>query len=112
MECWASQYSATPFLAFFIGKQCAAARSEQAKARRRRTPETYAVSTLRIPDDRERRDAKLIATALSSVEKFRQPQRHARPDVHESETDTNDDHIRHHAREDLVERHVWRRYPL
>jgi hypothetical protein len=61
MECWVSQYSATPFLAFFNGKPCAVARSEQVKARGRRTPETYAVSTLRIPDDRERRDAKLIA---------------------------------------------------
>jgi hypothetical protein len=82
MECWAFQYSANSLLPFFTRKSCAAARSEQAKARGRRTPETYAVSTLRMTDDRERRNAKFIATALSTVEKFRQPQRHPRPDVH------------------------------
>src|SRR3989338_751650 len=41
----------------------AGARSKQAKARERRTPEAYVVSTLRMADDRERRDAPLIAPA-------------------------------------------------
>jgi len=34
------------------------------------------------------------------------PERHARPDVHEHQADDDDDHVRHHAREDLVQRYV------
>src|SRR6266446_10696919 len=43
---------------------------------------------------------------LLAVQELRQPERHPWPDVHEDETDTDDDHIRHRAGEDLVERHV------
>ena len=54
----------------------------------------------------------LIVAALITVEKLRQPERHARPDVHEGETDTDNDHVRHHASEDLIQRHVLGRYSL
>src|SRR5262245_65353639 len=47
-----------------------------------------------------------------AIQKLRQPKRHARPDVHEREADADDDHVGHHAGEDLIERDVFRRHGL
>src|SRR5262249_19612134 len=47
-----------------------------------------------------------------AVEELREPEGHARPDVHEDEADADDDHVRHHPREDLVQRHVLGRHAL
>src|SRR3970282_251661 len=73
-----------------------AMRSEQPKARRRRASEAYAVRTLRMPEDGDRRHATLIVAPLFAVEELRQPKRHARPDVHAGQAQYDDQHIRHH----------------
>src|SRR2546428_10577900 len=44
------------------------------------------------------------------IQKLRQPEGHAGPDVHEDETDADDDHVRHHPGEDLVQRDVLGRH--
>src|SRR5665213_3832778 len=46
------------------------------------------------------------------VEIFRQPKRHARPDVHEDHTHNHDQHVGHHTAEYLVERDVLGRDAL
>src|SRR3982750_2915239 len=47
--------------------------------------------------------------AAAAVQVIRQPQRHAWPHVHDDHAQDHDQHVRHHAREDLVQRHMrWR----
>src|SRR5262249_37083812 len=42
-------------------------------------------------------------SALDAVEVVRQPQRHARPEIHDDHANDHDQHIRHHAIKDLIE---------
>src|SRR5437868_258966 len=44
-----------------------------------------------------------------AVQIMRQPQRQPRPDIHQHHADDGDEHVGHHAGEDLVQRHGrWR----
>src|SRR5579864_1983448 len=55
-----------------------------------------------------------IAARLArvAVEVIRQPQRHPRPQIHDDHADDDDDHVGHHAGEDLVERDMLGRHAL
>src|SRR6185436_4371199 len=41
-----------------------------------------------------------------AIQELRQPKRHPGPDVHDREAQDDDCHVRHHAGEDLVQRHM------
>jgi len=47
--------------------------------------------------------------ASAAVEIVRQPERHPRPQIHDHHANDDDDHVRHHASENLIERDVPRR---
>src|SRR5689334_19695033 len=47
---------------------------------------------------------RLPTSASAAVKVVRQPERHAGPDIHEDHADDDDQYVRHHAGEDLVER--------
>src|SRR5262249_46003654 len=53
-----------------------------------------------------------LPLSAAAVQIVGQPQRHARPQVHDDHAQDHDEHVGHHPREDLVERHVRRRHAL
>src|SRR5207247_115091 len=49
--------------------------------------------------DDGRKGGKAPPPSSFTIQELREPEAHARPDVHEDEADAHDDHVRHHAGE-------------